>query len=68
MCIRDSYKGASNLGAGKDYVYPHDHGEHFFYQQYLPDELKNIFYYKPTEQGQEKEMKLRLQRFWGTKY
>ncbi len=67
--LRDAhYKGASNLGAGKDYVYPHDHGEHFFYQQYLPDELKNIFYYKPTEQGQEKEMKLRLQRFWGTKY
>lgn len=67
--LRDAhYKGAAKLGYGIEYVYPHDYQEHFFEQKYLPNELENTSYYNPTEQGKEKELKLRLQKFWRTKY
>ena len=38
--LRDAhYKGASRLGHGQGYEYPHDHPGGFVPQQYLPDEL-----------------------------
>lgn len=52
--LRDrSYRGASQLGRGDGYVYPHDHPEHAPEQQYLPDELVNRRYYAPGEIGWE---------------
>jgi len=51
-------------GYGKDYKYPHDYPEHFVKQQYLPDALKNKFYYTPSSQGYEKEIAHRLQAWW----
>ena len=40
--LRDAhYKGASKLGNGVGYLYPHDYPGHFVTQQYLPDEIKN---------------------------
>jgi len=30
------------------YLYPHDYKDHITYQQYLPDELKHIQYFHPT--------------------
>lgn len=31
---------------GQFYIYPHDYPNHYTYQQYLPDELKNVHYYE----------------------
>jgi putative ATPase len=51
-------------GYGKDYKYPHEYPGHFVKQQYLPNALKNKFYYTPSNQGYEKEVAHRLQDWW----
>ena len=48
-----------DLGYGKGYKYPHNHGGHIE-QSYLPEELQGKEYYKPTENGFDKEIKERL--------
>jgi len=55
------------LGYGKNYKYSHDFEEHFEYQQYLPDEIKNKIYYFPGEFGSEAKFKKRLQELWKNK-
>ena len=53
------------LGYGKGYLYPHNFPGHFVPQQNLPDELKDRRYYQPSEEGFEREIKARLQKWWG---
>ena len=48
-----------DLGYGKGYKYPHDHGG-YTEQSYLPKELQGREYYKPTDFGFDKEIKKRL--------
>lgn len=48
-------------GRGKDYKYPHSFSGNYIQEDYLPPELKNKKYYKPTENGGEAEIKRRLQ-------
>lgn len=56
--LRDShYKGAEKLGRGAGYQFPHDHPGHFLAQDYLG---VNRTFYTPTEQGNEKKIKERL--------
>jgi putative ATPase len=59
--LRDtSYKGAKRLGHGKGYEYAHDHPEHFVVQDYLGADKR---YYEPTEQGVEKKIKERVEKW-----
>lgn len=51
------YKGAAKLGHGIGYQYAHDYPGHYVKQQYLPDELIGMKFYKPTENGYEKTIK-----------
>ncbi len=53
-----------DLNYGKDYKYSHDFHEHFVEQDYLPEEIKNKIYYLPTEIGEEKKFKDRLNKLW----
>jgi putative ATPase len=53
-----------SIGYGKEYKYPHDFEENFIQQNYFPSEMKNTQYYYPTENGQEKNLKSRLQNIW----
>jgi putative ATPase len=39
------YGGASKLGRGIDYKYPHNYENNYIPQQYLPDNIKNSVYY-----------------------
>ena len=55
------------LGYGKGYKYSHDFEEHFTVQEYLPDNLKNKIYYKPTDIGREKDIRERLNKWWKKK-
>jgi putative ATPase len=55
-----------DLGYGKNYKYPHDYPHHFVDETYLPDNLKNRKYYRPTDFGFEKEIKKRLE-WWEKK-
>jgi len=52
------------LGYGKNYKYSHDFDNHFTEQQYLPDNLKDKIYYRPTDIGKEKEIRERLNTLW----
>ena len=64
--LRDShYRGATVLGHGAGYEYPHDH-EHdqlggWVDQQYLPDDLADRTWYRPSRHGEEQEVAERLQ-------
>jgi putative ATPase len=59
--LRDShYSGAKKLGHGAGYEYAHDSKDHFVAQDYLGvDKL----YYEPTEQGVEKKIKERVEKW-----
>lgn len=58
--LRDAhYQGAKRLGHGKGYRYAHDSELGVVEQQYLPDELKNVSYYRPTEHGNERDVSTR---------
>lgn len=51
------YKSAGKLGHGIGYLYAHDFPKHYVKQQYLPDELVGRKFYRPTENGYEKNIK-----------
>jgi putative ATPase len=55
------------LGYGKEYKYSHDFPGHFIEQQFLPDNLKDKLYYRPTDLGREKDIRERLNRLWKKK-
>ena len=54
----------ADLDYGKDYRYAHQFEDHFIKEKYLPTELENHIYYKPTEQGAEANMRARLVKLW----
>ena len=58
-----SYWGAKRMGYGKDYKYPHSYEGHFVVQDYLPKELLGKVFYEPTEEGEEKKIKERLEKW-----
>ena len=51
------YKGAAKLGHGIGYKYAHDYKNNYVKQQYLPDEIKDRTFYKPSDNGYEKKIK-----------
>ena len=53
------------MGYGKGYKYAHDFPGHFILQDYLPPSLKGKRYYRPSDQGWEKELAERLRKWWG---
>jgi len=52
------------LGYGKEYKYSHSFDKNFVEQQYLPDNLKGKIYYRPTDNGEEKSIRQRLNAWW----
>lgn len=61
--LRDtSYSGADTLGNGQGYLYPHNYAEHWIKQQYLPDNMLEEQFYRPSEQEQEKALWQRLHK------
>ena len=61
MHLRDgSYRGAASLGHGQGYRYPHDHPAGHVPQQYLPDEVVDRRYYRPSLHGEERRIAERL--------
>jgi len=53
-----------HLGYGQEYRYSHDFDQHFVEQQYLPEGLKEKIYYRPTDIGEEKSIRARLNAWW----
>jgi putative ATPase len=61
--LQDATRDAQALGHGKGYQYPHESPDHFLPQQYLPKELLGTYFYQPSEQGYEAQVKERLARW-----
>ncbi|MEJ6952060.1 replication-associated recombination protein A [Natronospora cellulosivora (SeqCode)] len=61
MHLRDAhYKGAKNLGHGLEYKYPHDYSKNYVKQQYFPDGLEKLSFYKAGKHGMEKIIDKRM--------
>lgn len=61
--LRDGhYAGAAALGHAQGYKYAHDHPGGVAAQQYPPDELVGVDYYRPTPHGAEREIGGRLEK------
>jgi putative ATPase len=61
--LRDGhYSGAAGLGNAQGYRYSHDDPDGVVAQQYPPDELVGVDYYRPTARGGERELAGRLDR------
>ncbi|MDT5327407.1 MAG: putative ATPase [Mycobacterium sp.] len=61
--LRDGhYSGAAALGNAQGYVYPHDVPDGVVPQQYSPDELVGVDYYRPTTHGAERDIAGRLDK------
>lgn len=59
----------ADLGYGKGYKYAHDYAEddpERYLQTYLPDSLKGRVYYRPSQQGYEREVTEKLERATGS--
>jgi putative ATPase len=61
--LMDASRDAKGFGHGKGYQYPHLFPGHFTPQQYLPDEVLGSTFYNPSDQGREKEIAERLEKW-----
>ncbi len=52
------YDGEDRAVKGQHYLYPHDFPNHYTYQQYLPDALKNVKYYEFGDNKTEQAFKV----------
>ncbi|MBM3948665.1 MAG: replication-associated recombination protein A [SAR202 cluster bacterium] len=53
------------MGYGEGYKYSHDYEGHFAPMDNLPGALKGRRYYKPSDQGAERDAAERLRKWWG---
>ncbi len=51
-------------GYGVGYNYPHDHPGNFVEQNYMPENLQEALYYRPTLNGAEAAIGERLRQWW----
>ncbi|NOY98678.1 MAG: AAA family ATPase [Chloroflexi bacterium] len=61
--LKDASRDAKALGHGQDYAYPHAHAGHFTPQQYLPKDLLGTYFYTPSGEGHEAQIRARLERW-----
>ena len=61
--LRDGhYSGAAALGNAQGYKYAHDSPDGVVPQQYPPDDLVGVDYYRPAGRGAEREIAARIER------
>jgi putative ATPase len=61
--LQDANRDAEALGHGEGYIYPHEHPDHHIGQQYLPEELLGTYFYRASDQGYEKQVQDRIDRW-----
>lgn len=61
--LKDSNRDAKALGHGDGYRYPHEFDDHHIGQQYLPDALMGTTFYRPSDEGYEAELQVRLSKW-----
>lgn len=58
-------KMMEKLNYGRDYMYAHDYPNHFVVQQYLPDDVADMGFYKAQPNQQEIKIDERMKSLWG---
>ena len=62
-CLQDAhYKSAAKLGHGTGYKYVHNYKNNYVKQQYLPTELSESVFFKPTDNGYEAKIKEHMKK------
>jgi len=61
--LKDTHRDAQALGHGEGYEYPHAYPGHHIGQGYLPEALWGTYFYQPSEEGYESEIKARLEQW-----
>ncbi|HSB90718.1 MAG TPA: AAA family ATPase [Anaerolineales bacterium] len=61
--LQDANRDAEALGHGEGYQYPHEFPEHHVGQQYLPAALLGTYFYAPSGEGYEAQVRARLDRW-----
>ncbi len=61
--LMDANRDDKGLGHGKGYQYPHNFPGHFVAQQYLPSQVLGRIFYKPSDQGYEKQILERIEKW-----
>ena len=56
------YKSAAKLGHGTGYKYAHNYKNHYVNQQYLPTELSESRFFKPSDNGYEAKIKEHMKK------
>jgi putative ATPase len=56
------------MGYGKDYQYAHHFEGNFADMEFMPDEIKGLTLYNPSQQGREAELRVYLKKCWKDKY
>ena len=56
------------IGYGEDYKYTHSFDGNFINQEYLPESIKGIKFYEPSNNPRENEIRAYLKKLWGNKY
>lgn len=55
------------LGYSRGYLYPHNYPGAWVDQEYLPQDIKNHIFYRPTQRGFEGEVRKRMERLYRAK-
>jgi putative ATPase len=61
--LQDANRDAKALGHGQGYQYPHSFEGHHVAQNYLPEAIKGMRFYEPSDQGYEAQAADRLDRW-----
>jgi hypothetical protein len=61
--LQDGNRDARDLHHGEGYVYPHEQPGHHVGQQYLPTAILGTYFYSPSQEGYEAQVKDRLARW-----
>ncbi len=61
--LQDTNRDAKALGHGAGYQYPHEFDGHHVPQNYLPEAIKGMRFYEPSDQGYEAQVDERLTRW-----
>ena len=61
--LQDANRDAKGLGHGVGYQYPHQFDGHHVPQNYLPEAIKGMGFYEPSDQGYEAQVDDRLMRW-----
>ena len=56
------------LGYGKGYQYSHSHPGNFAAQEFMPEEISNLNFFKAGSSKKEQDVEELIQKLWGTKY